>query len=90
MIREMMIDAIFSVWVDRHDIRRPDATIDSVIDVLADRFHTTDKKDKLFIESNLMQAICACEEIAFKDGLAMCIELFNGSFFKEEDATCQK
>ena len=85
MFRDMMIDAIFNVWVDHPYIQRPDATIDSMINVLADKFHTASHDDKIFIETVLMQAVCACEERAFKDGLAMCIELFNGSIFKKEE-----
>ena len=85
MFRDMMIDAIFNVWVDHPYIQRPDATIDSMINVLADKFHAASHDDKIFIETVLMQAVCTCEERAFKDGLAMCIELFNGSIFKKEE-----
>ncbi len=85
MFRDMMIDAIFNVWVDHPYIQRPDATIDSMINVLADKFHTASHDDKIFIETALMQAVYTCEERAFKDGLAMCIELFNGSIFKKEE-----
>ena len=85
MFRDMMMEALFSVWVDSPYIHRPDAIIDSVINVLADKFHATSHDDKIFIETVLMQAVCACEERAFKDGLAMCIELFNGSIFKKEE-----
>ena len=86
MFRDMMIDAIFNVWVDHPYIQRPDATIDSVINVLADKFHTASHDDKIFIETALMQAVYTCEERAFKDGLTMCIELFNGSIFKKEES----
>ena len=87
MFRDMMIDAIFNVWVDHPYFQRPDATIDSVINVLADKFKAANHDDKIFIETALMQAVCACEERAFKDGLSMCIELFNGSIFEKEDIT---
>ena len=86
MFRDMMIDAIFNVWVDHPYIQRPDATIDSMINVLADKFHTASHDDKIFIETALMQAVYTCEERAFKDGLTMCIELFNGSIFKKEES----
>lgn len=82
-----MIDALFNVWVDHPYFQRPDATIDSVINVLADKFKAANHDDKIFIETALMQAVCACEERAFKDGLSMCIELFNGSIFEKEDIT---
>ena len=52
-----MIDAIFNVWVDHPYIQRPDATIDSMINVLADKFHTASHDDKIFIETALMQAV---------------------------------
>lgn len=81
-----MIDAIFNVWVDHPYIQRPDATIDSMINVLADKFHTASHDDKIFIETALMQAVYTFEERAFKDGLTMCIELFNGSIFKKEES----
>ena len=38
MFRKQMIDALFNVWVDHPYFQRPDATIDSVINVLADKF----------------------------------------------------
>ena len=85
MFRDMMMEALFSVWIDSPYIHRPDATIDSVINILADKFHAASHDDKIFIETVLMQAVCACEERAFKDGLAMWIELFNGSIFKKEE-----
>ena len=81
-----MIDAIFNVWVDHPYIQRPDATIDSMINVLADKFHTASHDDKIFIETALMQAVYTCEERAFKDGLAMCIQLFNGKKKKKEES----
>ena len=61
MFRDMMIDAIFNVWVDHPYIQRPDATIDSMINVLADKFHTASHDDKIFIETALMQAVYTCE-----------------------------
>ena len=83
MFKEQMIDALFGVWADNPYIHRPDTIIDSAIDTLAKKFQAADHENKIFIESLLMQVICACEEKAFKDGLSMCIGLFNGSIFTE-------
>ena len=67
MFRKQMIDALFGVWVDNPHIHRPDTIIDSAIDILAEKFQAADHENKIFIESILMQVICACEEKAFKD-----------------------
>lgn len=58
-------------------------TIDTVMKLLTDQLHLAAVKDQLLLEENIMKIACICEEVAFKSGFQMCIDLFNGKLLKE-------
>ena len=68
-MKNEIINAIFAEWTN-HDFNKASReTIDTVMKLLTDQLHLA----------------CICEEIAFKSGFQMCIDLFTGRLLKEDD-----
>lgn len=81
--REKVIDAIFDSWCDGDlGMKTPTGReTDEAIDNIARHFDTQGE-GWIFIETELEHAVCAREEVAFKDGFYCCLELLNGNVFK--------
>lgn len=83
-MREYIIEAIFERWSDGDFRPKDKAEIDDCIKSISNKFQVTKRKDKLFIETKVMSAICACEKTAFMEGFALCLDLFNGTLLQRE------
>ena len=82
-MKNEIISAIFAEWTN-HDFNKTSReTIDIVMKLLTDQFHLAAVKDQLLLEENIMKVACICEEVAFKSGFQMCIDLFTGRLLKE-------
>lgn len=56
-----------------------------LIQLLTDQLHLAAVKDQLLLEENIMKIACICEEVAFKSGFQMCIDLFTGRLLTQDN-----
>lgn len=83
-MKNEIINAIFAEWTN-HDFNKVSReTIDTVIQLLTDQLHLAAVKDQLLLEENIMKIACICEEVAFKSGFQMCIDLFTGKLLTQD------
>lgn len=84
-MKNEIINAIFAEWTN-HDFNKVSReTIDTVIKLLTDQLHLAAVKDQLLLEENIMKIACICEEVAFKSGFQMCIDLFTGRLLTQDN-----
>lgn len=82
-MREKILNAIFGEWCEGDFNKKSKRKIDTVLQEVSTKLHLSDI-DKLYVEENIMQVACTCEEVGFKNGFLMCVDLFTGNLLKEK------
>lgn len=82
-MKELLYEIIFSIWCDCGGKTGEQKEISRAIENIGNLFQA-DNKNRLFIEADIMEAVCASEKNAFIDGLRMGIGIMTGRLFYDE------
>lgn len=84
-MREKLIYVIFEAWVNGYfgTNKKPGYVLESAIREMNQRF-VKNKKDEVFIESQLTLVACTHEAEAFKEGMRLAFQLFSGQIQEGE------
>ena len=79
-MKQKILEAIFTVWRESESYPRECPEVQQVMDSIRDHFNAT-WKDELFVETQVMVAVCVSERAAFWNGLILGINLASGRLF---------
>lgn len=82
-MKEIIYEAIFNIWCDSGDKPGERTEISCAIEAISNLFKAG-WKEKLFIETEVMKAVCASEKVAFIDGVRMGAGFASGRLFYED------